>query len=194
MEKKRTLTTMMTICVLLACLSAAAPGKVIYVDDGAAGANDGSSWANAFVRLQSAIYCRPFGGRDPRGPGPLQARPVLGRQQERARDEGEALLSWIRRPWWSRRSGSQAGVAIRGGFAGPGAEDPNARDFERYETILSGDLNGDDIAAWGLGHLMYESLRDDNSAVRGGEQQPHRGLDERSGRIHDSSGRPERLL
>jgi parallel beta-helix repeat protein len=35
-------------------------------------------------------------------------------------------------------------VAIRGGYAGFGEPDPDARDIRLYETILSGDLKGDD--------------------------------------------------
>ncbi|MGB2985568.1 MAG: right-handed parallel beta-helix repeat-containing protein, partial [Phycisphaerae bacterium] len=35
-------------------------------------------------------------------------------------------------------------VTIEGGYAGCGAPDPDERDIELYETILSGDLNGDD--------------------------------------------------
>lgn len=34
-------------------------------------------------------------------------------------------------------------IAIRGGYAGLGEPDPDARNIEAYETILSGDLNGD---------------------------------------------------
>ncbi|MHC4741335.1 MAG: right-handed parallel beta-helix repeat-containing protein, partial [Planctomycetota bacterium] len=36
------------------------------------------------------------------------------------------------------------GVIIRGGYAGCGEPDPNVRDVESYETVLSGDLAGDD--------------------------------------------------
>ncbi|MHC4440854.1 MAG: hypothetical protein ACYS3S_26190, partial [Planctomycetota bacterium] len=36
------------------------------------------------------------------------------------------------------------GVTLRGGYAGFGEPDPNAREISLYETILSGDLNGDD--------------------------------------------------
>ncbi len=36
------------------------------------------------------------------------------------------------------------GLEIYGGYAGFGAPDPDARDTDIYETILSGDLNGDD--------------------------------------------------
>jgi predicted outer membrane repeat protein len=37
------------------------------------------------------------------------------------------------------------GVALMGGYAGLGAGDPDEQDSELYETILSGDLLGDDI-------------------------------------------------
>jgi len=36
------------------------------------------------------------------------------------------------------------GVTIKGGYAGAGHPDPDIRDVEIYETILSGDLNGND--------------------------------------------------
>jgi hypothetical protein len=36
------------------------------------------------------------------------------------------------------------GVALKGGYAGLGAPNPNLRDIVLYETILSGDLAGDD--------------------------------------------------
>src|SRR5204863_6376888 len=35
-------------------------------------------------------------------------------------------------------------LAVRGGYAGLGAPNPDARDFDLYRTILSGDLLGDD--------------------------------------------------
>jgi len=38
------------------------------------------------------------------------------------------------------------GVALRGGYAGPGAENPDARDVGLYETVLTGDLLGNDGA------------------------------------------------
>ena len=36
------------------------------------------------------------------------------------------------------------GVTVKGGYAGCGAAGPDQRDIALYETILSGDLNGDD--------------------------------------------------
>ena len=41
----------------------------------------------------------------------------------------------------------QRGVTIEGGYAGCGAENPNARNTSEYEVILSGDLAGDDGTA-----------------------------------------------
>jgi hypothetical protein len=41
-----------------------------------------------------------------------------------------------------------SGVAVRGGYAGLGAPDPDARDIDLYETVLGGDLLGDDAPPW----------------------------------------------
>ncbi|MHC4657096.1 MAG: DUF333 domain-containing protein [Planctomycetota bacterium] len=54
-------------------------------------------------------------------------------------------------------------VLIKGGYAGLGATDPNARDIELYETILSGDLNGDDVDVNDPRELLYEPSRSENS-------------------------------
>ncbi|MHC5113658.1 MAG: right-handed parallel beta-helix repeat-containing protein, partial [Planctomycetota bacterium] len=62
------------------------------------------------------------------------------------------------------------GVALRGGFAGIGAPDPDARDPELYATTLSGDLNGDD-ATVGNGenshHVVDASGADASAALSG---------------------------
>ena len=49
------------------------------------------------------------------------------------------------------------GVSVRGGYAGYGAQNPDARHIELYETVLSGDLDGDDV-----GEIM-DPTRDENS-------------------------------
>lgn len=105
--------------------------EIIYVDDSATGANDGTSWADAFTHLQDALaaarrYDHIREIRVARGvyrPGDfsLSDRPSLGRE------ETFALAS---------------GVTIKGGYAGWGAADADARDVERYATILSGDSAG----------------------------------------------------
>ncbi|MHC4477244.1 MAG: choice-of-anchor Q domain-containing protein [Planctomycetota bacterium] len=105
--------------------------QVFYVDDDANGANDGTSWEDAFNYLQDGLdaavmigdqiwvaeglYTPDCNSGDPGGTGERTASFEL-----------------------------KKGVAVKGGFAGAGAPDPNARDFSTYETVLSGDLNGDD--------------------------------------------------
>ena len=63
-------------------------------------------------------------------------------------------------------------VAIKGGYAGCGEPDPNApdiyldpntRDIDLYETILSGDLNGDDANMTDLCDYLTDPNRVDNS-------------------------------
>jgi len=53
---------------------------------------------------------------------------------------------------------------MKGGYAGLTAVNPNVRDPRAYETVLSGDLNGDDIEVAQLDQLQYEPTRADNSA------------------------------
>jgi hypothetical protein len=54
-------------------------------------------------------------------------------------------------------------MAIRGGFAGVGAADPNDRDIVSYETVLSGDLAGDDVGVADPCDLLTEPTRKENS-------------------------------
>jgi predicted outer membrane repeat protein len=106
-----------------------AGAQVRYVDDTATGANNGLTWCDAYTRLQDAlaqsgiteiriaqgVYCPDRTAASPGGSGTRTATFTL-----------------------------KTGVAIRGGYAGCGAPDPNARDFNQSETILSGDLLGND--------------------------------------------------
>ena len=54
-------------------------------------------------------------------------------------------------------------VSIFGGYAGFGEADPNARDIDLYETILSGDLNDDDIEVISSDDLAGYAGRVENS-------------------------------
>ena len=97
------------------------PGpKVLYVDHAAtSGTNTGGSWTDAFTSLQSAL--RAAGAGDTIRIADGTYRPT---------NTTDHTLSFALRD----------GVAIRGGYAGYGASDPDARDITRYPTILSGNI------------------------------------------------------
>lgn len=107
--------------------------RIIYVDDDANGLNDGSSWANAYNFLQDALsYTRS----DPNVNEIRVAQGIYKPDANSADPNGSgdryATFELIN------------GVSLIGGYAGLGEPDPNIRDIQLYETILSGDLNGDD--------------------------------------------------
>ena len=100
----------------------------IYVDKDAPGSGNGSSWDDAFTELQSAL--------DVAWPG-NEIRVAEGTYLPTS-DYGLGIGSR------GRHFRMRNHIAIYGGFAGYGTADPNNRDVELYETILSGDLNCDD--------------------------------------------------
>jgi predicted outer membrane repeat protein len=124
---------------------------VLYVDADALGANDGTSWENAFTNLQDAIsiaaeYRQVHEIRVAQG----IYKPDQGANQTPG-DTG-ATFQLIN------------GLTIKGGYAGFGKPDPNARSIELYETILSGDLNSDDIQLTNPADMFWsEPSRSDNS-------------------------------
>lgn len=113
--------------VLLALvLATGARGSIVFVDDDAAPGGDGLSWATAFTSLQTAII-------EATGDSPItEIRVAAGTYPPDAAMDRTATF------------GLRTGVAIRGGFAGHGAVDPNARDVAQFVSILTGDLAGDD--------------------------------------------------
>jgi len=119
----------------------------IYVDSRANGANDGSSWPNAFTSLQDALDMAQ-GGNDIR-----VARGRYKPDTGRGRTRGDYTVSFA----------IPNGAAVRGGYAGVGAANPDSRDIVAYETILSGDLNADDRAVADVHDLYTELSRLDNS-------------------------------
>ncbi|MDA0990258.1 MAG: right-handed parallel beta-helix repeat-containing protein, partial [Verrucomicrobia bacterium] len=100
--------------------SSAFTGGVVYVDIDATGADDGSSWANAFTNLQDAILAAPVGreiwvAEGTYTPGVLSSD------------------SYVLKP----------NVPVYGGFAAIETT-RGARDWKQNCTILSGDLAGND--------------------------------------------------
>ena len=112
---------------ILSCTAGAFAGPVYYVDADATGpTHDGTSWCSAYLTLQDALDDAfptveiqvADGTYTPDTSGLLDLR--------------EATFVLL------------TGVEIRGGYAGCGAADPDERDAVAFETILSGDLGGDD--------------------------------------------------
>jgi predicted outer membrane repeat protein len=122
---------------------------IIYVDADANGVNDGSSWADAFNYLQDALAVASSGSEIWVAAGTY--RPDCNSAHPGGTGDREATFQLI------------GGVAIRGSYAGYGEADPDARDVISYETILSGDLAGDDLEVSEACDLPSEPSRAENS-------------------------------
>ena len=96
-----------------------AAATVYYVDDSAPGGGNGLTWGTAFEDLQDAFALTAAGDEIRVGQGIY--RPTAGA----SRNETFQLLD---------------GVAVRGGYAGYGAGDPDMRNIPLYESVLSGDI------------------------------------------------------
>ncbi|MHC4459991.1 MAG: S8 family serine peptidase [Planctomycetota bacterium] len=122
---------------------------VLFVDANANGANDGTSWTDAFTHLQDAM---PLATGAPRAV--VEIRVAEGIYKP---DHGGGVTLGDREATFQLISG----VAICGGYAG--ASEPNVRDIDVYKTVLSGDLNGDDIEVAEPEDLLDEPSRGENS-------------------------------
>jgi len=123
----RVISFLLIIGALCPCVIA----KVIYVDDDATGANDGTSWADAYLYLQDALADAN------ESPKPVEIHVAQGmykpdRGADQTLGDREATFRLIN------------GVSLIGGFAGSSVSDPNARDVEVHVAILSGDLDADE--------------------------------------------------
>jgi len=128
----------------------------IYIDADATGANNGSSWADAYRFLQDALADANSAAN------PVEVRVARGIYKP---DQSNGIASGDREATFKLING----VTLKGGFAGYGEPDPNARDIEAYKTILSGDLNGDDSD--------YHNGENSYHVVIAGETDPSAALD-----------------
>jgi len=114
-----------------------------YVDDEAPPGGDGGSWATALPYLQDALSLAETGSEVRVGRGTY--RPDVDSANPNGTGDQAATFQL------------RNGVALRGGYAGFGSPDPNDRDITAYETILSGDLLGNDVGS------IEDHSRDENS-------------------------------
>jgi len=117
-------------------------GQVIRVDRNAPltiWTPDGSSWTRAYPKLQDGLAAA--------GPGDTihVADGVYVPDEGSGITPGDRTASFV----------IPDNVTVLCGFAGYGASNPDARNVDAYPTILSGDLNGDDL--WGIVNISENS-------------------------------------
>ncbi len=98
----------------------------LYVDDTAPGANNGTSWLNAYTSLQSALVAATAGQTICVGQGTY--KPTMGTDR-------------------NARFQMKSGVRLLGGYVGQGVPDPYLRNVGLYATVLSGDIGAGGVKA-----------------------------------------------
>jgi len=122
-------------------------GSVYYVDVDSSAGGSGTSWPDAFRYLQDALD---------KAASCDQIRVAQGTYLP---DHGAQVGLGDREATFHLKSS----VTIKGGYAGSGEPDPDARDIDTYETILSGDLDGNDVEVGDPCDLLNEPPRLENS-------------------------------
>ena len=120
----------------IAILNTIVKAGIIYVDTDVRGANDGSSWSDAYWTLHNALQ------ESTQGDEIRIAQGIYKPDQTtiKVRRDTVVTASGDRQATFQLKNG----VVLKGGYAGSGEPDPDVRDIDLYQSILSGDLNGDD--------------------------------------------------
>ncbi|MCP4263561.1 MAG: hypothetical protein GY774_39555 [Planctomycetes bacterium] len=137
-------------CLFLVMMRGTIVAGTIYVDSGADGSNNGSTWVDAYKYLQDALVDADSAEK------PLEILIAHGVYKP---DQGGGKTSYDQEATFQMING----VSLKGGFAGSGGQNPNTRDVGLYKTILSGDLTGNDVAVNHPRDLLDEATRDENS-------------------------------
>ncbi len=141
---------LVTILSLLALLVSPAPGKIIYVDDDAPAPGDGTSWTTAYRYLQDALT------EARRAEVAIEIRVAQGIYKP---DQGRLPFSGDQQASFRVSDG----VTLKGGYYGQGDGSDDARNIKLYESILSGDLAGDDMQVLTPDNMKEDPGRIENS-------------------------------
>jgi parallel beta-helix repeat protein len=109
--------------------------STIYVDDDAPDYGNGMSWTKAFTNLQDALSALDscFGGVNEIRVAEGVYKPDRDSSHSDGTGDRDATFQLVNN------------IIIKGGYTGYGEIDPNKRNIDIYESILSGDLNGNDV-------------------------------------------------
>lgn len=133
----------------LAAVGAAAAQPIIYVNAAATGANDGTTWTNAYTDLQDALAAATGAGRE-----------IWVAAGVYTPSTTDASVSFA----------MHTGVALYGGFAG-NETTRDQRDWVANNTILSGDIGHDDepgnINSANSGHVLISPDVDATAVLDG---------------------------
>ncbi len=135
---KTAATTVWMIAIVLG-VAGSVSASPLYVDDDAPPGGDGATWERAFDDLQDALAAAAASG------GTVDKIRVAGGRYTPAPADGprDATFRLV------------DGVIVDGGYAGYGATDPDERNIRLYETVLDGDLQGDDTVDSGTHNNVY---------------------------------------
>ena len=131
------------ILLIFGSFCSIAAGGVIYVDIDAPYGGTGSSWNDAGNDLQEALGDGQAGDEIRVAQGTYRPTVAGG-------DRGSSFRI-------------NSAIKVLGGYAGQGEPNPHARNVAEFRTVLSGDLNSDDIAVDKPDDLMTQVSRDENS-------------------------------
>jgi len=143
MVKQRVIKSGLLLCAAILLTGQAAVGGTVYVDAGATGSNDGSSWTDAFNCLQDGIDAAVANDEIQVAAGSYC--PDMGNGYVAGDREASFVL--------------KNGIHILGGFPAGGGD----RDVEANITVLSGDLLGNDEPTTETEDLLADPCRADNS-------------------------------